>query len=149
MVYFDYWACPRQMTKHWGCPDIYNRLIKEVGQPDIVFGKTDGISNGVITVDIDPRTRPSIVCDWKEMPMLKTNQGSLGFWDPPYDKVYKKEYSEIWRVCKRLAILHQLIMPKPLNCNRTHMIAVTTGPYQRIRCLQIFEKKNRLLLDLK
>jgi hypothetical protein len=136
-----FWACPRQMTSKWGCATIHKRIEKELGKPDIVFGKTDGIPSNVITVDKDPNVNPTHVCEWKKLPFAD-NQFEFGFWDPPYDKMYLREYEEIWRVCKRLAILHTLIMTRPLNAKRTHMIAITTGPYKRIRCLQVFEKKN-------
>jgi len=143
-VTHDFWACPRQMTSKWGCATIYKRIEKELGRPDIVFGKTDGIPYDVITVDKDTNVKPTYVCDWKKLP-FENNQFNFGFWDPPYDKMYPKEFKEIWRVCRRLAILHQLVVTRPLNARRTHMIAITTGPYMRIRCLQVFEKDNYML----
>ena len=138
-VKFDFWPCMRQMTKHWGCNQILKRLAENVGRPDICFGKTDGIPDGIITVDKDPSVNPTHCLDWKDLP-FDDNQFDFGFWDPPYDKLYLPELREIWRVCKRLAILHQLVYLAPKDGKRTHMIAVTTGPRMRIRCLQIFRK---------
>lgn len=145
-VSWDFWVCPRQMTKKWGCKDIYSRIIHNLGQPDIVFGKTDGIFNDVVTVDIDPNVNPTYLFDWRSMP-FEDNEYNFGFWDPPYDKMYPNEWKEIWRVCKRVAVLQQLIVVRPVNCIREYMIAVTTGPYQRIRCLQVFRKKNQRLVE--
>lgn len=143
-VKFDFWPCMRQMTHRWGCSQVLSRLIESVGKPDICFGKTDGIPSDIPTVDRNPDVNPTHCLDWKDLP-FNENQFNFGFWDPPYDKLYMKELREIWRVCKRLAILHQLVYQKPHNAKRTHMIAVTTGPRMRIRCLQVFEKISRSL----
>lgn len=139
-VKFDFWPCMRQMTRRWGCNQILQRLIENVGKPDICFGKTDGIPSNIITVDNDPAVNPTHCIDWKDLP-FKNDQFEFGFWDPPYDKLYMPEYREIWRICKRLAILHQLIYLALKDGKRTHMIAVTTGPRMRIRCLQVFQKQ--------
>ena len=137
-IQFDFWACQRQLTRRWGCPQILMRVIKEIKKPDICFGKTDGTLD-IPTVDIDPLHSPTYLYNWKNMP-FQDNQFEFGFWDPPYDHRYDKELREIWRVCKSLAILHQLVYPKPKNAIRTHMIAITTGPNMRIRILQVFKK---------
>ena len=49
-VRFDFWPCMRQMTRHWGCDQILQRLIENVGRPDICFGKTDGVPSDIITL---------------------------------------------------------------------------------------------------
>lgn len=149
-VTFDYWACRRNNTNKWGCAFILDRLIKEIDKPDIAFGKTDGINNNldIVTVDSNPDVNPTCISDWKNLP-FEDNQWMFGFWDPLYDHLYLNEYKEIWRVCKRLGILHQFVMPRPKNSIRTHMIAITTGPKMRIRCLQIFKKKNQTLKNIR
>lgn len=100
------------------------------------FGKTDNI----------PDDRP--YCDlsngynWAKMPMFTDNQFKRGYWDPPYDKMYKHEGMEIWRCCQELAILHTYIWPRAWlkNAVRVGMVAVTMGPLKQIRCLQVFKK---------
>jgi hypothetical protein len=146
IVYQDFWACPRQITLKWGCKDIITRMVDLIDTPDVCFGKTDGIPEGIPTVDINPDSKPTYLCNWQKMP-FEDNQFNFGFWDPPYNKIYKKSYKEIWRCCKTLAVLHQIIVPMPVNSTRTHMIAITTGPMQRIRCLQVFKKNNKTLLE--
>lgn len=140
-IRFDFWACQRPLTKSWGSGQVFNRIMMHFERPDIVFGKTDGIPNYVMTVDKNEEVDPTFNCDWKKLP-FKTNQFEFGYWDPPYDKLYKNEGKEIWRVCKKLAILHTLIFPISWlkDAKRVAMIAVTMGPMKRIRCLQVFEK---------
>ncbi len=49
---------------------------------------------------------------------------------------------EIWRVVKRLALLHTHVWPKAwlASAEREAMIAVTMGPLKQIRLLQVFRK---------
>lgn len=141
---FAWWSVIREFTTKWGCNSLLRRLSKEYETPDICFGKTDGIPDDMITVDIDPDNDPTYVCDWKELP-FENNQFRFGFWDPPYDSLYMKEFKEIWRVCRKLAILHTYFYPKPRNSKRVMMIAVSYGPMKQIRCVQIFRKKDRTL----
>lgn len=103
--------------------------------PDVAFGKTDGIPEQIFSVDKNNGYQ------WDTLP-FKDNQFNFGYWDPPYDKLYKKECLEIWRVCRRLAILHTHIYPRAwmINAEREGMVAITMGPLKQIRCLQIFKK---------
>ena len=103
-VRFDFWPLPRPMTKGWGSGSLAQRLIDGFGQFDVAFGKTDGIPDEIMAVDLNTGY------DWKELP-FENNQFNFGYWDPPYDKLYKKEGQEIWRTVKRLAILHTHIYP--------------------------------------
>jgi len=130
-----FWACRRPLTKHWGSGDVWPRIGKEFGPPDGAFGKTDGIPDGIAAYDL------SNGYDWKRLP-LPDNYHEFGFWDPPYDRMYRQEAMEIWRVCRRLAILHPLIYPTSWfsGGRREAMVAVTLGPLKMIRCLQIFTK---------
>ena len=96
---FDYWTCPRPMTGSlgvWG--QVYDRICKKFGKPDIVFGKPDGIPDGVFAVDINNGY------DWNDLP-FKENEYNSGYWDSPYPStvkgLMKKEALEIWRCCKR------------------------------------------------
>ena len=134
-VVFDFWPCPRPMTKHWGSGQVFKRLSLHFGTPDVAFGKTDGIPSNVFFVD---KTNGF---EWADLP-FKDNAFSFGYWDPPYDHLYKTEGQEIWRTCGRLAILHTHIWPKAWlqNAVRLAMVAVTMGPLKQIRCLQIFNK---------
>lgn len=134
------WACPRQMTSTWGCPTIYKRMIAKFGKPDVCFGKTDGLPEDVETVDISPLSRPSILADWKHIP-VEDGHWEYGFWDPPYDKRYEPELREILRtLSRRIIILHQLVYPNPLGWQKVAIIGVTTGPNMRIRCLQVYDR---------
>ena len=123
------------MTKTWGSGQVWGRIEAAFGRPDAAFGKTDGIPDGVTYVD------KSNGYEWKDLP-FEDNAFSFGYWDPPYDKLYKKEGQEIWRVCQRLAILHTHIWPKAWipGSAREAMVAITMGPLRQIRCLQVHTK---------
>lgn len=141
MVKFDFWPCPRAMTSHWGSGQVFERISRLFGSPDVAFGKTDGIPNGVMAID------KNTGYEWNNLP-FEENHFTFGYWDPPYDKLYKPELLEIWRTCWKLAILHTHIYPTswmPL-ARRTGMVAVTMGPLKQIRCLQVFEKIPQLKL---
>lgn len=134
-IIFDFWACQRPLTKRWGSGQVFGRITKQFGKPDVAFGKTDNIPEEVFYVD---KTNGY---DWIKLP-FKDSKFEFGYWDPPYDKMYKKEGMEIWRVCKKLAILHTHIFPRAWlkNSTRIGMVAITMGPLKQIRCLQVFKK---------
>ena len=142
-IIFDFWACARPMTKKWGSGQVFDRVIKKFGKPDVAFGKTDGIPNEVYAID------EAINYKWGEMPYGE-NAFEFGYWDPPYDKLYKKEATVIWKTCKKLAILHTHVYPKAWfkNAERVAMVAVTMGPLKQIRILQIFKKPTEKQGDL-
>ena len=134
-IVFDFWACQRPLTKKWGSGQVFTRLSKKFGKPDCAFGKTDNIPDDTFYVDL------SNGFDWKSLP-FGDNDFEFGYWDPPYDKLYKKEGQEIWRCCKRIAILHTYIWPRAwlAGAVREGMVAITMGPMKQIRCLQVFRK---------
>ena len=135
-VTFDFWPLPRPMTKGWGNGEqFWRRLCDVFGEPDVVFGKTDGIPEGTLAIDRNTGY------EWTELP-YPSDQFNFGYWDPPYDKLYAPECREIWRTCQRLAILHTHIYPTSwmVGAMRTGMVAVTMGPLKRVRCLQVFKK---------
>jgi len=129
------------MTQKWGSGNVLDRICKRLGKPDIAFGKTDGIPEGVETVDHNQEVKPTYCEDWINL-RFANNTFKFGYWDPPYDHLYKKEGQEIWRTVERLAILHPNIYPTSWfeNAKREGMIAVTMGPLKQIRCLQVFKK---------
>jgi hypothetical protein len=135
-IIFDFWACQRPLTHKWGSGQVFERIVKILGMPDAAFGKTDGIPEGILAID------KNTGYEWSKLP-FSDNQFSFGYWDPPYDKLYKQEGQEIWRTCKRLAILHTYIWPHSwlVDADREAMIAITFGPMKQIRCLQVFKKK--------
>ena len=141
-ILFDYWACQRPLTKKWGSGQVWGRIAKQLGVPDVAFGKTDGIPEGVTAID------QNTGYEWANLP-FPDNHFEFGYWDPPYDHLYKKEGKEIWRVCKRLAILHTHIWPRAwlVGAVREGMIAVTMGPMKQIRCLQVFRKGIELISE--
>ena len=124
-------------AKKWGSGQIFNKLSELMGKPYVAFGKTDNIPDDIFYVDKNNDY------DWAKLP-FKDNQFEFGYWDPPYDHLYKKEGKEIWRCCKKLAILHTYIWPRAWlkDSIRLAMIAATFGPMKQIRCLQIFEKED-------
>jgi len=134
-VNFDFWACPRPLTSGWGSGQIFERIEAMLGRPDVAFGKTDGIPDGIFAVDKNNGY------EWADLP-FGDNKFEFGYWDPPYDKLYKSEGMEIWRTVQRLAILHTFIWPRSwlVSAEREAMIAVTMGPMKQIRCLQVFRK---------
>jgi len=134
-IVFDFWACQRPLTRRWGSGQVFDRIIKQFGSPDCAFGKTDNIPSGVFYVD------QTNGFDWKSLP-FDDNTFDFGYWDPPYDHLYKREGMEIWRCSKRLAILHTHIWPRAWlrDAIREGMVAVTMGPMKQIRCLQVFRK---------
>lgn len=144
-VYTTLWACPRQLTRGWGCPTILERMNEFLGEsPDIYLGLTDGIDDSsATTVDINPENNPTVVADWNDLP-FENDSFEFGFFDPPYDHRYDGGLRELVRVCsRRIAILHQLIYPqKPIlsSWEKYAIVAVTTGPNMRIRALQIYDK---------
>ena len=96
---------------HLGSGQVWDRICRIFGTPDAAFGKTDGIPEGIAYYDL------SNGYDWKRL-LLPDDYHLFGFWDPPYFnddhtrfKMFKREAQEIWRVCKRLAILHPLVYP--------------------------------------
>ncbi len=136
-VVFGFWPCPRPMTKHWGSGQVIDRIIKQFGNVDVVFGKTDGIPESLPYIDLTNGY------NWLSLP-FEDNYFEFGYWDPPYDRMYKPEGKEIWRICRRLVILHTHIYPTSWfkDAKREGMIAVTMGPLKQIRCLQVFIKQH-------
>jgi len=134
-IKFDFWACPRPLTHKWGSGQVFSRISSLFGVPDCAFGKTDNVPDNIFYVDLDNGY------DWNNLP-FPANHFEFGYWDPPYDKLYKKEGMEIWRCCKKLAILHTHIWPKAWlkDAIRIGMVAITMGPMKQIRCLQVFKK---------
>lgn len=137
-IKFDFWACQRPLTHHWGSGQVFTRFEQNFGKVDCAFGKQDQIPDGVFAVDLNTGY------DWNKLP-FENNQFERGYWDPPYDKLYKKEGMEIWRCCQELAILHTFIWPRAwldrvAKSERLGMVAVTMGPMKQIRCLQVFKK---------
>lgn len=135
-VEFGFWALPRPLTEGWGSGDVWRRMCAEIGDtPDVSFGKTDQIPGGILAVD------HKTGYEWAALP-FEDNQFKFGYWDPPYDHLYKKEGVEIWRTCRKIAILHTHIWPRSwLNgAIRKGMYAITMGPMKQMRCLQVFEK---------
>ena len=135
MTITGYWALPRPMTRKWGSGEVWNRICKNIAIPDVAFGKTDGIPDGILAVDLNTKY------NWLDLP-FEDNIFAFGYWDPPYDRLYKPEGVEIWRTCRMMAVLHEFVYPTSwfANAKRTHMYTVTFGPLKRVRALQVFTK---------
>lgn len=134
-IKYGFWALQRPLTKRWGSGQVFEILSMTFGKPDVAFGKTDNIPTGILAVDKE------INFNWLNLP-YEDNQFGFGYWDPPYDRLYKNEGKEIWRTCRKLAILHTHIFPRAWlkEAKRIGMVGITMGPMKQIRCLQIFEK---------
>lgn len=137
-VRFGFWACPRPMTKSWGSGQVFQRIEETFGKPDAAFGVRDGIppeAEGVKWID------RSTGYDWRSLPFPDA-AFRLGYWDPPFDRLYKPEAQEVWRTCRRLAILHEFVYPTSWfkDAQREAMIAVTMGPLRAVRILQVFRR---------
>ena len=134
-IIFDFWACQRPLTKKWGSGQVFDRITKLFGKPDSAFGKTDGIPDGIEAIDFNTGY------NWLDLP-FEDDHFEFGYWDPPYDRLYKPEGIEIWRTVKRIAILHTHIFPRAWlkGAIREGMVAITFGPLKVIRCLQVFRK---------
>ena len=125
------------MTATWGSGDVWKRMCAELKQtPDVAFGRTDQIPGRIKAID------RKTGYEWAKMPELKDNQFAFGYWDPPYDGLYKPEAQEIWRTVRKLAILHTHVYPRAWleKAKRKGMYAITMGPMKQMRCLQVFEK---------
>lgn len=134
---YGFWAVGRPMTKTWGSGAVWKRICDCIGVPDAAFGKTDGIPESVFAVDRKNGY------EWRKLP-FGDNEFDFGYWDPPYDKLYRPECMEIWRVCRKVAILHTYCYPTSwmAGAKRTCGVAITMGPFKQIRFLQVFEKHN-------
>lgn len=139
-VFTDLWATPRPRTHGWGCGELIKQLEAKFGSFDVFFGKTDGIPEGRYSIDSNSEVNPTLVADWRNLP-FEDGHFHFGFWDPPYDKLYRVELKEIARVCKRLALLHEFVQPLIDGWVRVAVIAITMGPNRRLRCLQVWQKE--------
>ena len=131
----EYWALPRPLTKGWGSGAVWNRIEARFTRPDVAFGVRDGIPPDVLAID---RKRGH---EWRNLP-FPDRHFKFGYWDPPYDHLYRREGLEIWRTCQRLAILHTHVYPTSWfeGAKREAMVAITMGPLKRIRILQLFRR---------
>lgn len=139
-VFTDLWATPRPRTHGWGCAELIHQLEAKFGNFDAFFGKTDGIPGNRFSVDLNPKSSPTIVANWSNLP-FRDDAFEFVFWDPPYDKLYRKELREIARVSNRLALLHEYVQPLLQGWEREVVLGITMGPNRRIRCLQIWQKQ--------
>jgi hypothetical protein len=157
-----HWVCGRPMAAYKGSYPIgfLKRLDERLG----LYGKKVitlfcGSSKYGDTVDIKPEANPTIIADCRKPLPVDSNMYDVVIADPPYDsqninyssKLYKeglvKPYSfvnEAVRICKPLGyicILHQLVYRKiSKDVVRYAVIPITTGPNQRIRVLNVFQK---------
>jgi len=136
-VFTDLWATPRPRTRRWGCGELIKQLERKFGKFDAFFGKTDGVREDAFSVDINPEVKPTVVADWSSLPFCD-KQFAFVFWDPPYNKLYRRELKEIARVSRRIALLHEFVQPLIKGWKREVVLGVTMGPNRRIRCLQIW-----------
>jgi|TARA_R110000765_G_scaffold67462_3_gene130332 hypothetical protein len=114
---------------------MWDRIVETFGTPDASFGSTDGIPEGPVHVDLNTGY------NWLDLP-FEDDQFEFGYWDPPYDRLYKPEGLEIWRTVRKIAIFHTHVYPTSwfIGAKRTGMVGITMGPLKKIRVLQVFEK---------
>jgi len=171
-----HWACGRPMAAYRGSYPMgfLRRLDEKIGlialgeqeKPKKVLTLFCGVSDFGDTIDINPEVKPTFLADCRKTFPIKSNVYDIIIADTPYDsqninyssKLYKKSkvkpYSftkEAVRVCipgGLICILHQLVYKTLLDTKRYAIIPITTGPNQRIRVLNIFQKYPQLQKQL-
>ena len=149
-----YWALPRPVgkykTRH---PDaILKRLEALLGPYKVkrILHLFCGISRfpdakEEIRVDINPEVNPDYVLDLRKDKLpFEDDSFDIVYADPPYydfpPYCFVDEAVRVLKPAGFLVILHQLVYRTPKNTKRWAMIALSTGPNMRLRCLNIFRK---------
>ena len=120
------------------------RLLRELGvEPDLfVCEQTQRL--GAVTVDYDRRFKPTVLADFNALPFVD-GAFDTTFFDPPYDRAYKRGLIECFRVTRTtVALLHQLdVAPphrNPWPWTHTDKFVLTCGPDRLARFLNVWRK---------
>jgi hypothetical protein len=153
------WFCGRPMAKYYGAfPQSFWPRAKQVLRPwgcmAHWFSGTMPPEPGIITIDGNPTTKPSVVSLGTVLPFADCTFDA-SFADPPYSPEDSKRYNlpyvtaskvvaELSRVTKiggKIGLLHEFIPPtKKLPVKLLGVIGIMNGPQKRIRLLAIYRK---------
>lgn len=153
------WFCGRPMTKYYGAfPQSFWPRAKQVLRPwgSMLhwFAGTVQPEPGIITVDGNPTTRPSVCARGDALP-FERGAFHASFADPPYSPKDSERYglpyvsatkilAELARVTRfggKIGLLHEFIPPtKRLPVKLLGVIGVMNGPQKRIRLFAIYRK---------
>lgn len=158
------WFCGRPTAKYYGAfPQSFWPRAKRVLQPwgSMLhwFAGTVPAEDGIITVDGNPDTNPSVCVRGTDLPFAP---GSFcaSFADPPYSPKDAERYglpyisatkilTELARVTKiggKIGLLHEFIPPtKRLPVKLLGIIGVMNGPQKRIRLFAIYRRTEQQL----
>lgn len=134
-------------------PEGFVKRVSERWGGNTVIQPFGGTSKYGITIDLNPKLRPTIIGDGSELP-IKSDIADMVLIDMPYDEEACKKYgskplkihpvlNEATRVCKPggyVAFLHFITPKKPKGTKREALIAISTGPDRRMRALSVFKK---------
>lgn len=154
------WFCGRPTAKYYGAfPQSFWPRAKKVLQPwgSMLhwFSGTMPPEPGIITVDGNAETRPSVVAMAHKALPFADGTFCAAFADPPYSPKDSERYglpyvsatrilAEMARVTKvggKLGLLHEFIPPtKRLPVKLRGIVGVMNGPQKRIRLFAIYRK---------
>lgn len=154
------WFCGRPTKKYYGSfPQSFwpraKRVLRPWGSLLHWFSGMERPEDGIITVDGNPITQPSVVCLGTALPFAD-GQFDASFADPPYSPKDSERYglpypsatkviAELARVTKtggKIGLLHEFIPPtKRLPVKLLGIIGIMNGPQKRIRLFAIYRKE--------
>lgn len=153
------WFCGRPTKKYYGSfPQSFwpraKRVLKPWGSMLHWFSGTMPPEAGIITVDGNPDTLPSVCALGSSLPFVD-DTFCASFADPPYSPKDSERYglpyisatkilAEMARVTKvggKVGLLHEFIPPtKRLPVKLLGVIGIMNGPQKRIRLFAIYRK---------
>lgn len=153
------WFCGRPMKKWYGSfPQSFwpraQQVLRPWGSMLHWFSGMEPPAPGIITVDGNPITNPSVVCLGTNLPFAD-GTFCASFADPPYSPKDSERYelpypsstkviAELARVTKtggKIGLLHEFIpATKRLPVKLLGVIGVMNGPFKRIRLFAIYRK---------
>jgi hypothetical protein len=133
--------------------EVCSRSVKSANEPHSSYVS----ASPSFTVDINPETRPDLVCDAQTLEGIPSNKFNRWRCDPPYNqntaqKMYGTNFpitGELLkagaRVCKVGSLLFLLLGPQnyqwcPNGVKRIGWVAITIVPNNELRALHIFYK---------
>lgn len=153
------WFCGRPTKKYYGSfPQSFwpraKRVLRPWGSMLHWFSGLEPAEPGIITVDGNPETAPSVVCLGTDLPFADEHFDA-SFADPPYSPKDSERYglpypsatkviAELARVTRlggKIGLLHEFIPPtKRLPVKLLGVIGIMNGPQKRIRLFAIYRK---------
>ena len=130
---------PRPAAKYPGCyPLHFEKRIKNILSTDKYIHLFAGTATTGLRVDLNPEVNPNVIADVHALPFANDSFCG-GMADPPYTKEFAKDLyncdypkwgewtKEMVRVVKpgkRLAIMHNYIVPRLHNCLYEEVIVI-------------------------